>query len=209
MIGLLLGAALAAADGAYGMVFPPAVRAVLTVLSWTALSRGLHADGLADAADGLLSFRSRDRMLEIMREPGSGPMGVAALAGVLSLKIAAVYALPDAERGSALLLAPLAGRCAMAGVLGLFSYVRSQGGLASPFQGGRGPWKAAWALLSLWGGSFLVRKDQGLWVAPVCLAAAWAFAAWVKGKIGGYTGDTLGAACELTEVVMLLALLAS
>ncbi|MBI4396660.1 MAG: adenosylcobinamide-GDP ribazoletransferase [Elusimicrobia bacterium] len=202
--GLLIGAVLCLLDGLWGFVFPPAVQAVLTVVSLAGLSRGLHIDGLADTADGVFSFRSREKMLDIMRDPRSGPMGVVAVVSILALKMAAICSLPSPWRWKALLLAPVAGRCAMGLVMGLFSYARTEGGLATAFQSGRTKARAAWSGLSLLALAATVMGGPGVIFGGVCLASAWGFSAYVHGKIDGYTGDTLGATCEIIEAVWFL-----
>lgn len=204
VVGAVMGSLLAIADAVYGKIFPPAVQAVLSVATWIVLSRGLHMDGLADTADGMLSFRPRDKILEIMRDSRSGPMAVMAVVGVMAVKIAALHSLPAGWRWKTLLLAPVTGRCAMGLVMGLFPYSRADGGLASAFQSGHRLAKAAWfclwilvpAIVAIWG--------FGLILGGLSLAVAWAFGAWVRGRIGGYTGDTLGATCEIAETTWLL-----
>lgn len=208
-VGLLAGGGLAALDGALSLLFPPAVRAALVVLSWIVLSRGLHLDGLADAADGLAGVRPPERAMEIMRDPRSGPMGVAAVAGVLSLKMAALYSLPGDLRWRALLLAPLAGRCALGAVMGFWPYARPTGGLASALKDGSGRGPAAVSAILFIAVSPLLLGWAGWGTAAAAVFAAWTFAAWVNRRIGGYTGDTLGAACELTETVVLLSVSAA
>jgi adenosylcobinamide-GDP ribazoletransferase len=205
LVGLLLGFAAAFLDRACGAAFPDPLRAALTVLSLLVLTRGLHMDGLADAADGLLSFRSREKILEIMRDPRSGPMAVMAVTGVMVLKMAAVYSLPESWRWKTLLMAPVAGRCVMGLVMGLGSYARSEG-LAAPFQGGAGPAKAAWCGLFLLAAASLALGMAGFFLAGAGLLAAYGLGAWTRDKIGGFTGDTLGAACELAETLWLVLL---
>jgi adenosylcobinamide-GDP ribazoletransferase len=201
VVGAILGALLAGLDSLYE-VFPPAVRAALTVLSWVALTRGLHTDGLADSADGLLSFRPREKILEIMREPRTGPMGVVALIGILGLKTALVFSLAGNVRGAILFSAVLAGRCAMGVIMGTFPYAREQG-LGSAMQGKSWP-KVFWCALCAIIAATLLLAAPG-WIAAVTsLVLAMLFGAWVRRQIGGYTGDTLGAACELTETLWLL-----
>lgn len=132
-VGLLLGALMAALDYGLGLVFPRPLTSVFVVIALLWASGGLHIDGLADTADGFFSSRSRERMLEIMKDSRSGPMGVAAVVCVVSLKIAAVASLPTGVRWQAILLIPLAGRCSIVVMMALLPYVRSEGGLATVF----------------------------------------------------------------------------
>ena len=132
LVGLLIGAAVVALDRASLAFFPVPLASVIDVIALIAASGGLHADGLADAADGFLSSRPRERMLEIMRDSHTGAMGVIALISVFSLKVAALSAVPVALRPGVLLLMPFAGRCSMAVQLGMLNYART-GGLCSVF----------------------------------------------------------------------------
>ena len=85
----------------------------LPVVLLIAVSGGLHIDGLADTADGFFSSRPRERILEIMRDSRTGPMGVAAIVCEVALKIALIASLSGPSRAWVLLLTPVAGRSAL------------------------------------------------------------------------------------------------
>lgn len=113
---------------------PPLVSAAVLVVVLAGFSGCLHLDGLADTAEGLLSSRSRERMLEIMQDSHIGVMGVVAIAGVWLLKFAALASVTAQELWAAALLMPVAGRCAMVVQLAILPYARATG-LASVFYG--------------------------------------------------------------------------
>jgi adenosylcobinamide-GDP ribazoletransferase len=138
-------------------------------------------------------------MLEIMRDSRSGPMGVMAICGVLLLKVTALAAVPSPLRPAAIMLMPLAGRTALTVSLTLLPYARSEGGLAGVFRPSRFQGLLAVALLTF--GAWLLQGTPGLATAAACLAVMLLLVAWSKRKIGGFTGDTLGATCEVTELV--------
>jgi adenosylcobinamide-GDP ribazoletransferase len=107
VVGLLLGALLCLAvfvlDGA-----APLLQAALLLTLWVALTGALHLDGLADSADAWLGgFGDRERTLQIMKDPRSGPVAVVVLVLLLLLKFSALLALLQAQQYSALLLAPV------------------------------------------------------------------------------------------------------
>lgn len=202
-VGLLIGGAATCLGAALGWLLPPQPAAALVVIAMFWISGGLHLDGLADTADGFFSARSRERMLEIMRDSRTGPMGVIAVVSVLIVKVAALASLPAHQRWTALLLAPLAGRTALVLLMAMLPYARS-GGLATIFIKQRSRPAALLAIMVLSIIGALAAGLAGMMTAVATLAVVAAFAVQCRRKIGGLTGDTLGAACELAETAALL-----
>ncbi len=200
VVGLGIGGAVALADWGLGYLFPVWVTSVLTVILLIAASGGLHIDGLADTADGFFSSRPRERILEIMRDSRTGPMGVAAVACVIILKIALIASVAGPWRWWVLLMTPLAGRCALLVHMALLPYARPEGGLAGIFHRNRSRGHGLWALLFLLAVGWLTGRLPGLIAGTASFLAALLFTAYTFRRIGGLTGDTLGAACELTEL---------
>lgn len=205
LVGLAIGAAVAGLDWGLGHLLPLGVVSVLTVILLIAASGALHLDGLADAADGLFSARPRERALEIMRDSRTGPMGVAAIVAVIALKIALLTSLTGPGRWWVLLLMPVAGRCTLLIHLALLPYARPEGGLADLFHRNRSQGHALGALLFLLALGSLTGGFAGFLAAAVAALAALLLAAYFQRRLGGLTGDTLGAACELTELAPALA----
>ncbi|MCX7634910.1 MAG: adenosylcobinamide-GDP ribazoletransferase [Syntrophales bacterium] len=207
LVGFLIGAVIAAADMLFGYLLPPWPVAVLTVLVWTVLTGGLHLDGLADTADGLGSVRERERMLAIMRDSRIGTMGVLALVFVLVAKMGAVAHLTGPERPAVLILAPLAGRGAISYMLTALPYARAEEGLAAPFIVHRSWWNPCFATLLLFLAASFLGGSKGLLAAAVAGVAAVVTTSYIGRRLGGFTGDTLGAAAEVTETILLTAAL--
>jgi len=199
VVGLGIGAAIAAIDWGLGWLFPVGVTSVLAVILLIAASGGLHLDGLADTADGFFSSRPRERILEIMRDSRTGPMGVAAIVCVVALKIALISSVAGPARTWVLLLTPVAGRCALLIQMALLPYVRPDG-LAQIFHKNRTRGHALWALTFLIAAGGVAGGIPGVVAGGVSFLFALVFSAYVRRKIGGLTGDTLGAACEWTEL---------
>ena len=202
VVGLVLGACLALASLAADRVVPPAVGAVLLVALWAALTGGLHLDGLADACDGLGGGWSRERTLSIMRDVRSGPYGVTAIVLLLGLKAAALASLPESLAWRTLLLAPVVGRAGPLLLVRLCPPARPEGAGHALGTGARGPALVAGGLVAVvvsgatlggWGG--LVLGGAGI--------LAWGWAAYLRRRLGGFTGDTLGALVETTEAGVL------
>jgi len=207
LIGLLVGFMVAAFDWGFGFIFPAPVRSVVAAILLIAFSGALHTDGLADTADGLLSSRPRERMLEIMRDSRTGPMGVVAIVCVVSLKIAAIASLPSPARFRVLLLMPVAGRCALLIVMAVLPYARPEG-LVGIFKFNRPALILFWALIFLLSTGGIAGGISGVTAGALSFLFVLLFTVYLRRKIGGYTGDTLGAACELTELIPPLAALA-
>lgn len=209
LVGLLLGGLAVLADTLMVRTECPGLLPSILTIGWlSALTGGLHLDGLADTADGFLSARPRARVLEIMRDSRIGTMGVLALLLVLAVKVAALAELAGAMRWKALLWAPLAGRSVQVIVMSLLPYARKEGGLAAVFLNGRSNARMALAGLCLLSSALLL---FGLRSASVNLAAVVVISAtaslWSLRRIGGFTGDTLGATSEMIEAAVLVAAL--
>jgi adenosylcobinamide-GDP ribazoletransferase len=202
-VGLAIGVGLALAHYGLTVALPPALVAALIAVLMSAVSGGLHIDGLADTADGLLSGAPRERVIEIMKDSRSGAMAVFAVASVLIVKTAALFSLKADYAVAAILLAPLAGRIAIYNAMVSVPYVSSAGGLGHAFGVGGLRDKIAAVTILLVAGFVGAGIAGILWA--VSLYAVWAiFCAWLVKRIGGMTGDNYGALCEITETASLL-----
>ncbi|HYW79393.1 MAG TPA: adenosylcobinamide-GDP ribazoletransferase [Thermoguttaceae bacterium] len=209
VVGMLIGGVMAALAIGLWSILPPTVAAVLLVVSMLGVSGGFHMDGLSDSADGFFSSRPKDRILEIMKDSHVGAMGVIAILAVVLLKVAAVASLPEPRVMYVAFLMPLAGRCALVIGVNLLGNARVEGGLGSLFCGRRSLPQIVWALAVLLAAAWIALRWTGLIAAAVTLSVILLFSAHCYRKIGGATGDTLGATCELAETAMVVALAAT
>lgn len=205
VIGLLIGLTMALLDQVLCTLLPGTLLpSALMVVALIGVSGGLHIDGVADSADAFMSSRERDTMLTIMKDSRVGAMGALTIAGLLLLKFAALASLAGDARSAVILLTPLGGRVALVLPLVSLPYARP-GGLASLTHQQAEP-RHAWLAVSLLLVTALLALDaHGLSIAALVLAATLLFGRYCRGKIGGFTGDTLGATCELAELVTLVA----
>jgi adenosylcobinamide-GDP ribazoletransferase len=201
-VGVLLGLVLGGAWRGAEELWPPAVAAAIVVVLDLALTGMLHFDGLVDSADGLLPHLTRERRLAVMQEPTVGAFGVAVAAGVLLLRWAALASMP----ADIWLLAGLwcLSRTAMVGVLDTLRYARPAG-LATAFEDAAGNS----VVLGLGGlvGALLVGAAigwPGYLVFLATVATVVAVSALAARRLGGFTGDVLGAAAVLAETAGLL-----
>lgn len=204
LVGLLIGVLLLGLQRLVGHA-DPLLQAALLTAAWALLTGGLHLDGLADSADAWVGGHGdRERTMTIMKDPRSGPAAVSTLALTLLLKFAALAALVKIGAGPALLLAPLLGRSALVVLLLTTPYVRA-GGMASAIAAHLPRTAALLVLLLVAAGAALAGKPGVL--ALVVVLVTLALLRWIMmRRLGGMTGDTLGAAVELTEVAVLVAL---
>ncbi len=199
-IGGLIGLVAGAVYLLLGPLFPMAVLAAFMVIFLGLFSGFLHFDGLADTFDGFFSSRPRERILEIMRDSRIGAMGVIGIIGVMMLKFAALSSLEPRGFLASLCLMPIAGRAAIVLSMALLPYARKEKGLGSMFYSDNCLPAAVWTFLFLTLCSSLLGLQAALLIGGVTIATVLTFSLWCKRVIGGATGDTLGAVCEITEM---------
>lgn len=210
----VVGAALGATTGLGWRVLatrlPAPVAAGGVVALDLALTGMLHVDGLLDSADGLLApHAGRDRRLEILRDHHVGAFGVAAGVVGIGLRWSALAGGPSSVR----LLAGLGAlsRSVMAGAVCTLPYAR-EGGMVSGLQGGSSRGASLAALAGIVSGALLVasagpgRGGAGRWTPGlVALLGGGAVLELARRRLGGYTGDVLGAAGWTAETAGLVA----
>lgn len=203
MIGLVLFGLASLMNG-----LPRITTSIVLVVSLAILSGGIHLDGLSDTVDGLLAGHKKgdtDRTLEVMRDPLVGFFGLLAVLLLFLLKIAFLQCIPPRQLGSAVLVLPILGRYPLLILITFLDYVRPQGAGSTFSQTGISQF-AAGSLIT-----FFIAIPLGA-AALLSLSAviAWSviIALSFQRRIGGYTGDILGAAVETSEVVALIAMTA-
>lgn len=202
LVGLVLGGLAAAAAWGFGWLFPSLPAAALVTAVLALFSVGLHLDGLSDCGDALMTpGRSRDDALAIMKDSRIGSHGALALVLVLLIKFSALASAPNLIWAA--FVVPVGGRAALLFPLALLPYVRKQG-LGTLFAAGKaslaiGIVIAAAALFLAMGWRFW--PGLVVWLA-VGLGWTW----FLRRRLGGSTGDGYGAACELGEAAMALAM---
>ncbi|MEM7269594.1 MAG: adenosylcobinamide-GDP ribazoletransferase [Pseudomonadota bacterium] len=206
LVGLVVGlfAALVywLADWTVGSTF--AAVAALGAMTW--LTGALHEDGFADCCDGLGGASDRTRALEIMRDSRIGVYAAIGLIILFALKWSALSAISEGAV-AALLIAPIVSRAAMTQILCFGHYTRDDGaardvaGIVSLQEAVIALAIAAFFALAIGGGAGLL----ALIVAFAC-AGLWLWR--VTARLGGYTGDVIGAAEQIAQVAVFATLAA-
>ncbi len=207
LAGAVLGGLAAAAGAlALGLGLAPGVAAAVVLGAGALLTGGLHEDGLADTADGLYGGRDRAQRLAIMKDSRVGSYGVLALVVVGLARWAALAALAGAGGWALVCGAAAAGalsRAAMAAVMAALPNARGSG-LSAATGRPSGATAGLAALIAL-AVALLLAGWAGLAMALAAGVAAAAVALVARARIGGQTGDILGAAQQLAEAAALAA----
>jgi adenosylcobinamide-GDP ribazoletransferase len=203
-VGLALGLVLAGADHVTSRLFPPLLSAALVVALWKILTGGLHLDGLADCLDGLAG-RDIPHRLAIMRDSRIGVFGAVGVMLAVVLSLAALAGLAGRPRASALLLAPVVGRLAPLLAGAIFPAAPLSTGAGAAFMGSlpRAAGLLEGTVVMILAG--LVLGPRGVAMVATGLGAAMIWSAIVVRRVGGLTGDGLGAGVELAELGVLVA----
>ncbi len=160
----------------------------------------IHIDGLADTCDGLLSARSKERMLEIMKDSRIGTNGVIAIVIDLLIRLAFMFSLSSSIRPFVIILSPIVGKSFALMLIWVSSYAREKGGMGGLFYNDMSKLQVMLGILSgVLMISFIFSWKLLLVLIP-CLIIILIYRKFVINKIGGMTGDTLGAANELAEI---------
>ena len=210
-IGFLIGVILVYADKLFTFAALPQTIGNLLLLALSALmTRALHIDGLADTCDGLMGGIDRGSRLEIMRDSRLGTAGALSIIFVVFIKYLCLNNLFDSGKIGALLTAPMLGRWSQTFMVYKVPYGRAHG-MGKAFVGHlrSGTLTAASLLAACLSMFVILRKDLGslyLALAVVCGATILTILGkrYLLQKLGGITGDAVGAVRELNEVLVLL-----
>ena len=207
LAGLVIGALTALVWAGAVSLLPALPAAGLAIAAGLIITGALHEDGLSDCADGLGGGSTRERALEIMRDSRIGAFGAAALIITIGLRWTALGQFGVAEGVWALLTAHTVSRTAILPALAYSSYARKEG-LGSTVADGISSTQLAMTLAVTVLLAILFGGLAGLVAAILALAAAFAFLKYLEARLGGYTGDGLGAMQQFAEITAMLTLCA-
>ncbi len=208
LAGLMIGGLLWLADLVLAPLFPRHLTDALLVVLLAIITGGLHLDGLADVCDGLAARGDKHRFLEVMKDSHVGAIGVVGLVAGLLIKYAALLAVPIDLKRPALLLVPALARFAQLVVLADSRAARPDG-LGSAFLAGLGPNQLVLATATILPLAWFSLQLAGLvaWLSVTlwALLTRWYFTR----RLGGISGDIVGCTSETSELLALLAVVAT
>jgi adenosylcobinamide-GDP ribazoletransferase len=206
-VGLILGLGFWWGLLLFQALFPPAAAAALLLTLTVLATRGLHLDGLADTVDGLGGGGNPQERLTIMKDSRLGAFGAVSLFLALLLKYVFFLTWAETGLGSGLILYPVLSRWGMVLLAYLSPYARPEGGLGQAMTtgaSGRAVLGASFSALIL---ALLIFRGSGLLLMAAAAGVVWLLSIYFQKRLGGITGDVLGAANEVLEILVLAGLL--
>lgn len=202
VVGLLIGLLLSIFAFLFGFL-PNLVKSILILIASIVITGGIHLDGFADTCDGFYGSRSKEKILEIMRDSHIGVMGVVGIVSLLLLKFSLLVNLPQNILCKSLIMMATFSRWSQGLVCSTSGYARQEGKAKFFIEHAERNAVIAGGLFTL-ALFLLMAKLKGLVIFILAFLSALLFTQYVKRKIGGMTGDTIGATSEIAEVLVLL-----
>jgi len=203
IVGLFLGLVLLGLDRLLGLFLASILVNILLVIALIVLTGALHLDGFIDTCDGLAIKSSTSERLNIMSDSRVGGFGVVGGCCLIIAKFAALVALPQELRASALILMPVLSRWGIVYAISALPTAKKEGMGWAIKQGANWQGLAVATAFSLITALALLTWWGAIIMAALCLILL-AFSRYLCSRFGGLTGDSYGAINELAEVVMLI-----
>ena len=205
LLGMIIGGFLILINLITSRYLSPFIASALILIGWVGITGALHLDGFTDTVDGLCGGKNKEQILRIMEDSFIGAKGAIALILLLLLKFALLVGLTNDYKNYALLFAPVAGRWSMVMGIYLSSYAREEG-LAKAFFSHKTGREIFWASLITFCLGLILFRIEFFYIIGIALAVNLLLITYLKRRIGGLTGDTLGALNEIIEVITLFSL---
>jgi adenosylcobinamide-GDP ribazoletransferase len=207
LAGLTIGFLLSGLDRLLALVLPLPLTTAILVAALAILTGALHLDGVADVCDGFGARGGRERFLAVMKDSATGAVGVTGVVLVLLLKYQALLHLPLTARSAVIILFPSAARFAQ--VIVTVNARRARGdGLGATFAAGAGLVELFLAAVTALAAGWILFGMNGVFCCIITALFALLVKYYFHRRLGGITGDIIGAASEVAEVLYLLAAVA-
>jgi adenosylcobinamide-GDP ribazoletransferase len=208
LVGLLIGGLLAGLHYLLLFIFPKEIVALLLVAVLALVTGALHLDGLADVFDGFGARGGKERFLAVMKDSTTGAIGATALLLGLMLKYQALLHLPAGLQYGGIILFPALARTAQV-LLTVGSRRAREDGLGAQFISSAGGKEVFIAIAIAMTAAFLLLGTTGLVCCIVAALFTWLSRRYFHRRLGGITGDIIGCTSELTEILVLLTIVAA
>jgi len=201
LIGLLIGLLLTLIAFLFSFL-PPLPKGALILAISIIITGGIHLDGFADTCDGFYGSRPKEKILEIMQDSRIGAMGVIGIVSLLLLKFTLIVSIQQNFLWKSLIMMATFSRWSQGLACSISNYARKEGKAKFFIEYAKQRNVIIGALFTLVL-FLLMAKLEGMLVFFLGLLFVLLFIQYIKGKIGGMTGDTIGATSEIAEVLIL------
>jgi len=206
LVGMLIGILLVLLRRLfYYFAISPLLGDTLVLIFWIWLSGGLHLDGFADSVDGFVGGQDKEEILKIMKDSSTGAKGVVSLISLLLLKFILLVEMPLFLKDAALFFTPAIGRWSMVIAAFLGKPARLKNSMGKLFMDYVGWREVIFASLTMAVIGILLFKFYFLLLVIIGLGIVFVILKYCQKRIGGISGDILGAINEIIEVFILLA----
>jgi adenosylcobinamide-GDP ribazoletransferase len=203
LVGVIIGLILVGLNWLLGWLLPSAVVNVLLVVALAALSGALHLDGFIDTCDGMAGGKTVEERWRVMEDSRAGSFGIIGVCLLLLVKYVSLNAVPARWLMPTLVLMPVVSRWAMVYAVFAYPYAKPSG-LGTVFkQGASWPRFTIATVITLAVAVILAQLNGFIIMVAIWVIVA-AMATYLKGRLGGLTGDTYGAINEVAEVLVLI-----
>ena len=182
---------------------PPLVTSALILISWVVITGGIHLDGFADTCDGFYGNRPKYDILRIMRDSRVGTMGAVGVTLILLFKFAVLSSIRSEDLWKVLIIAAVFARWSQTFACATSKYARDEGKAKSFIEYSQKRDLIIGGIFTL-AVSVLLMSLKGVVLFFISLVPVLALIYYIKRKIGGMTGDTIGAVNEIAEVCILI-----
>jgi len=202
--GLFIGLILTGLYSLLILFFPQIVVCALILLSMILVSGAMHLDGLADTVDGIAGGKDKNNILKIMHDSNIGAVGAVVVFACLLIKFSCLYSFSPGTARLALIGSSVLSRWAFVFSAAKWQPAPDNDGLGRKFIDFVGNKELFFASIVAAAGMLFIFKLKAIIIISVIILFIAIFNNFIKNKIGGLTGDTIGAAGELTETLTLL-----
>jgi len=179
------------------------ITSIFIVFIWILITGGLHLDGLADTSDGIFSYRTKERILEIMKDSRIGTNGSIGIIVAVIFKFVLVYSIINFDIVRYLLVVPVIARANIVLSGGISSYAREEDGMGKGITEFSGLKQIIIVFLICFVICGIILQFFAIPLIIASVIFCLLFTLFVKSKIGGVTGDIFGAIIEMSEIVVL------